>query len=399
MKLGKGINYSRYCWQWRGTEALNFTDYMDPDPNGGLRDQISPARISEASTHVALINHLGFDTIRLPITFHCWISTDTNLIEDDHRYWVVLDNMISACQANNLNLVISYHHAPTSADFARPLAIWQQIAQRPSVLNAGDNVVFEIFNEADASILNADLKTNYINLINDIRTIPQHANRWMVVGGNNWNDIGFENEEGVEDAGLMGFSSLNLPNIIYTFHSYEPKLFTNQGFIAEPCYQTTGISFPVKQPLPPFVSSPKCETSPGGFNEGQFKYDNYAVDNGNKTGFGMGSVPFLIRRINDAKAWSVRNGDVPLWCGEWGCHRSLSAIPDDGSIERFISAMLIALKAHDVDWCWWDFEGPFTIFDPVPDVVNLPDSFGVVTCTNDTLSPLIRKLMKLSRPL
>ena len=384
MKLGKGINYSRYCWQWRGTEALNFTDYMDPD--GGNRDQISPTRISEARTHVALINHLGFDTIRLPITFHCWTTPDTDQIGEDHRYWVVLDNMISACQANNLNLVISYHHAPTTLDFARPMAMWQEIAQRQSVLDASDKVVFEIFNEADSSIDNATLRSNYIAIINAIRTIPEHANRWMVVGGNSWNDIGFD------DQGLTNFTPLGLPNIIYTFHSYEPKPFTNQGFKVEPCYQTKGISFPAKSSLPPYVPSAACTTG-----EGQFKYDNYAQDLGTGTGFGMGTVPFLIKRVNEAKAWSVKNDDVPLWCGEWGCHRSLVAIPDDGSIKRFISAMLIALKAHDVDWCWWDFEGPFTIFDPVPDVVNLPDSFGVVTCTDDTLSPLIRKLMKLNR--
>lgn len=395
--LGKGINYSRYCWQWRGSEALNFTDYMLPDtephPERSERDQISPAKISEARTHAALIKQLGFNTIRLPITFHRWTDPNDNQIPDDHPYWIVLDNMISACKARELNLVISYHHAQTTQDMARPLAMWQQIANRPSVLKtSAASVLFEIFNEPDDSISNDDLKNNYINIINAIRAIPQHKNRWMVVGGNNWNDIGFS------DVGLTGFGEpLPLPNIIYTFHSYEPTPFTNQGFIGAPCHQTKGISFPAKLPLPPYVASDACPTAPNGFNEGQFKYANYDADRGNGTGFGMGTVAFLNQRMKDAKTWSIQHNNVPIWCGEWGCHRSLAAVPDDGSIERFILAMLNALKAQKIDWCWWDFEGPFTIFDPVPDVVTLPDSFGMVTCTNATLSPLIRRLMQLGK--
>ncbi|MCP1382528.1 glycoside hydrolase family 5 protein [Runella salmonicolor] len=392
MKLGKGINYSRYCWQWRGTfdnPVINHngTDYMDAGVPG--RDQISASRIAEATAHVALIKKLGFDTVRLPITFHCWAELNNHLIDPNHRYWIVLENMIAACQQHNLKLVICYHHAPT-INVVRVLSMWQQIAQRPAVLGASDEVLFEIFNEPNDTIDNTTLHQHYLTIINAIRTIPQHANRWIVVGGNEWNDIGYD------DKGLTGFEPLGLPNILYTFHSYEPKAFTNQGLVSEPCFQTTGLSFPFQHPMPTFVASVNCPTSPSGFNEGRFKYDNYDQDEGNGTHFGMATVEFIERRIQDAKGWSIRNGDLPIWCGEWGLHRHIPTIPDDGSIERFMSAMLDSFKTQAIDWCWWDFEGPFTIFDPVPDIVHLPDSFGVVVSTEANVSPLVKTLMVLN---
>ncbi|RDB05963.1 glycoside hydrolase family 5 protein [Runella aurantiaca] len=392
MKLGKGINYSRYCWQWRGTFDKpvvhhNGIDYMDAGVLG--RDQISAPRIAEATAHVALIKKLGFDTVRLPITFHCWAELNTSLIDPNHRYWIVLENMIAACQRYGLKLVISYHHAPT-IDVARVLSMWQQIAQRPAVLSASDDVLFEIFNEPDEKIDNTTLRQHYFTIINAIRSIPQHANRWMVVGGNEWNDIGYA------DKGLTAFVPLGLPNILYTFHSYEPKPFTNQGFVSAFCYQASGFSFPFKLPLPPYIPHNECKTQDNGFHEGLFKHANYDKDMRNGTGFGMATVEFIDRRIKDAKDWSRRHGDLPIWCGEWGLHRHIPTIPNDGSIERFMKIMLDSFKKQAIDWCWWDFEGPFTFFNPAPDVVNLPDSFGVVNCIEENVDPLVKRLMVLN---
>lgn len=387
MKLGKGINYSRYCWQWRGTAAKDYNDYMDGS-NG--TDLISPPKLQEARNHVALIKQLGFDTIRLPITFHCWSAFNNDRIDPNHPYWAVLDNMIAACQINNLKLVISYHHAPT-INPARVMAMWQQIAQRPKVLHTSENILFEIFNEPENNISNAVFRTNAIQIINAIRAIPQHANRWMVVGGNWWNDIGFD------DNGLTGLVPLPVPNLVYTFHSYEPKVFTNQGAKNEACFQTTGMSFPFKLPLAPFVASGGCATDENGFNEGKWKYDNYDKDAGNGTGVGMGTDDFLRIRIAEAKRWSVQHGNLPVWCGEWGFHRHIPTIPDDGSIQRFAKAMLSNFEANAIDWCWWDFEGPFTPFNPVPDVITVDDTFGITPCTNDSFDSSLAGAMKLDK--
>jgi endoglucanase len=383
MKLGKGINYSRYCWQWRGSEANDLNNYMDgTNPSG--TNFVSPISLNETRDHIALIKKLGFDTIRLPITFHCWSRFNNNQIDPNHPYWSVLDTFIDTCTKFEINLVISYHHAPTMNQ-SRVLSQWQQIAQRPTVLAATNKVVFEVFNEPTNEITNDSFRTNAIALIQAIRAIPQHANRWVVVGGNWWNDIGFSS-----DTGLIGFTPIAMPNIIYTFHSYEPKVFTNQGFKGEPCFHTKGISFPAKLPLPAFVKSEGCNNS-----DGVFKYDNYDKDAGNGTGFGMGTVEFIKTRIKEAKQWSVRNGNLPVWCGEWGTHRHTPTIPNDGSVGRFLKAMIDAFKTENIDWCWWDFEGAFTIFNPVPDVVNLDDAFGVATCIDDNVDATVREMLGL----
>lgn len=383
MKLGKGINYSRYCWQWRGSEANDLNDYMDgTNPSG--TDFISADKLKEAQNHVEIIKQMGFDTIRLPITFHCWSAFNTNNIDPNHQYWNVLDNMIDACNSANLNLVICYHHAPTM-DLERVLSHWMQIALRPNVLNATKKVLFEIFNEPTDAISNADFRLNAISIIDEIRQIPAHLNRWAVVGGNFWNDIGFAN------AGLTDLQPLGLQNILYTFHSYEPKVFTNQGFKGENCYKTTGISFPFKLPMPPIQRSGQCA-----FNEDLWKYNNYTIDNGNGTGFGMGTAEFIQKRIEAAKNWSIVHGNLPIWCGEWGFHRHMPTIPNDGSINNFFRAMVSSFKLNDIDWCWWDFEGPFTLFNPVPDIVNEGDAFGKTLTIILNLDPDAREILELN---
>ncbi len=390
MKLGRGINYSRFCWQWRGTPVKDLNDYMDGTNQSGT-NFISQQALIDTKNHIGLIKKMGFDTVRLPITFNCWSKFDNNQIDPQHPYWKVLDTAIDACNTNNLNLVISYHHAPTM-NLERVKAGWQSIALHTDG-KISNKVVFEIFNEPDEKILNTELASNYAVIIQTIRSISSHLNRFIIVGGNQFNDIGFINNGTL--GGLRGFQILNLPNIIYTFHYYAPKVFTNQGFLAEPCYQTKGISYPFKVPLPTFVGSDKCETTPDNFNLGIFEYDNYDKAAGNDFNLPMGTDNFTKRYFEEVKIWSLAN-NVTIWCGEWGFHRDLRVIPNDGSIERYTQMMISMFKDNGIDWCWWDFEGPFTLFNPVPDVANSQDAFGLVNCQFSKLDPSMRNILGLN---
>lgn len=389
MKLGKGINYSRFCWQWRGTESKDLNDYMDGTNLSGT-NFISQQALLDTKNHIALIKKMGFDTVRLPITFHCWSRFDNNIIDSQHPYWAVLDTAIDACNINNLNLVISYHHAPTM-NLDRVRAGWQSIALHTDG-KISDKVVFEIFSEPNEKILNSELASNYTDVIHTIRNILSHRNRFIIVGGNQFNDIGFDDNGNL--GGLRGFEPLNLPNIIYTFHYYAPKVFTNQGFSVEPCYQTTRISYPFKSPLPAFVGSPNCLTT-NNFNLGVFEYENYDKAAGNDFNVPMGSDDFTQIYFTAVKRWATVHS-VDIWCGEWGFHRDLRIVPNDDSIERYTQMMINNFNDNGIDWCWWDFEGPFTLFNPVPDVANSTDSFGLVDCQLSNLAPSMRKILGLN---
>jgi hypothetical protein len=385
MKLGKGINYSRYCWQWRGDKAVDLTNYMD-GTNPTHTNFINNEANVQTRKDIATIKRMGFDTLRLPITFHCWTPFNNDQIDPNHAYWGVLENVIRSCNETGLNLVISYHHAPTM-NLTRVMEGWRAIANFTDGM-ISDKVVFEIFNEASEAISNDVLRQNYLEIIGMIKTFDFHKNRFFVVGGNLYNDIGYIDANGFL-GGLRGFVPLDLPNIIYTFHYYGPKVFTNQGFMAEPCYQTKGISFPFKQPLPPIIRNINCPTTIEGFNLGVFEYENYDKAAGNDFEVPMGSEEFTQLYFDEVKKWAVLN-NVTIWCGEWGFHRDLRIVPNDGSLERYIQMMIHNFTKNEIDWCWWDFEGPFTIFNPVPDVANKDDAFGLVECIPQNLDQMLR---------
>lgn len=389
MKLGKGINYSRYCLWWEGTETLNFTDYMMPSTQNANRDKISTHKIAEASAHVSLIKQLGFNTIRLPVSFNVWTSMHLTDITQS-PYWVVVDNMLSACKRNELKLVIDYHHAPLSDlnfenDKNRIKTLWLQIAERFKNSDVND-VIFEIFNEPNGSISTTNLVAFYQEIVTAIRnTGGNNAQRKIVVGGNEFYDIGFG------DSGLLPFLQRNPfshdPNIIYTVHFYHPTLFTWQGINdGDASMPTENVEFPA--------------TRDYSFT-GEFFGQNYLNSQQpdilalNINGKGMGSVEWVKARMKQLK--NLTDKGLTVWCGEIGVYRKFA---DTKSIENYLSLLLSSLKDANVDWCWWDFEAGMSFFNPVPTLQkgnpDLDKAFGFAApFLNDKVDAQMRRLLDL----
>jgi hypothetical protein len=427
MKLGKGINYSRYCLWWEGTNENN-TNYMLPDIANIRRDKISQNKLAETAEHISLIKNLGFDTVRLPISFNVWTTLDTTDITN-HPYWVVIDNMLNLCQINDLNLVIDYHHAildeiTLTDNKQRILSFWEQIAVRLKDTDI-NKVLFEIYNEpinpqfdehgipTQLGISTPDLILFYQEIVAVIRNTGGFNHiRKIVVGGNGFYDIGFQ------DVGILSFlRATPFPtdlNIIYTIHFYEPKFFTMQGL------DDGDVNFPVEKVEFPAL---RDYTGTNIFNSDDFYAENYfeakdadiiALNIGNK---GMGSIEFIQAAINQLKTFTDRG--VQIWCSEIGVYRFFadqvqnSPIPGvRGSIERYLHTLFKSLEDNNIDWCWWDFEGSMTIFNPVPrvqigrpnqpslnrpnDSPDLATAFGfALPYKKEKIDPLMRELLGL----
>lgn len=169
----------------------------------------------------------GFDHIRLPF--------DYNVIEDEAgndktEGWAYLDNIASWCKTYKLDLILDLHKA-AGYDFSivgsdtqntlfnndalkkRFIALWEKVASR-----YGDNkhIAFELLNE----VVEQDLAPSWNSLIADaVRAIRKHAAKSVIIyGGIQWNSA-------------RTVKLLDKPadeNIIFTFHFYEPLIFTHQ---------------------------------------------------------------------------------------------------------------------------------------------------------------------------
>lgn len=166
----------------------------------------------------------GLDHVRLPVDYEVIeVSDDT----EAYAGFKHIDNCIRWCASNGLNLIIDLHKTPgfsfdsvaanslfdDAALQLRFLNLWKEIATRYAPYK--DTVAFELLNEIveqDSTRWNALARRT-------IAEIRQHAPETkIVVGGIQWNSV-------------HTLALLDQPydeNIVYTFHFYEPFLFTHQ---------------------------------------------------------------------------------------------------------------------------------------------------------------------------
>lgn len=170
---------------------------------------------------------LGYDHIRLPI--------DYELIEDEDGVFndwgmTYIDYAIRMCRENDLKMVLDLHRAPgysfdpfhnKSGLFdseelqERFYAIWDKFAQRYG--KDDDMLCFELLNE----VTDIKFQPTWNKMIKKTMEIIRKSapSIRVIVGG--------YNNSSVEAVG-----ALDMPydeNVVYTFHFYEPLVFTHQG--------------------------------------------------------------------------------------------------------------------------------------------------------------------------
>jgi len=202
-----GVNLGGWLSQYRKAQKEHFDTF-----------------ITEAD--IAQIASWGMDHVRLPIDYMVLEDDDKPFIynEDGFAY---IDRCIRWCEKYNLNIILDLHRAPGYAfhtlsenrlfenDFLqeRFIGLWKAFAKR--YINYGGNVVFELLNE----IVEAD-STRWNRLsqraVREIRKIDK--NRVIIIGGNFYNSA----------HKLRELDKIDDSNVVYTFHFYEPHIFTHQ---------------------------------------------------------------------------------------------------------------------------------------------------------------------------
>ena len=326
-RMGTGMNLSYLDNWWFGTKEKHFSDFAKPD-EAAKREKMF-ADIAKA----------GFKTVRIPICFSAWMELKQPYNWDNERGLQMADSFIKWGLAQGLNVIIDLHHSefdgsiPDAGSAERVVNLWQKIAERYKKTDP-EKVFFELRNEPhDMTAEGWRWQANEI--IKVIRRVaPNHT---LIVGFHDWNGR----------QAMLDSKPLDDRNVIYTFHYYDPFLFTHQGATwAGPGLDVVrGVPFPGSKDIK--IKTP--DKTKGQWVESMINtYDNDSAPQK------------MFRDLSAAKDWSVRN-KVPIFAGEFGSYDKYASLDDRCRHAEVIYSALAKLRIPNA---WWEWDGGFNMFDP-----------------------------------
>jgi endoglucanase len=167
--------------------------------------------------HFGEIHRAGFDHVRLVLQTFSHMDAQNRL---DRAWLAKLDDVVREAQNAGLGVIIDEHDfnaCSEDLDLCRTklTAFWQQVA--PRFANAPRNVAFELLNEPHDKLNGEPWNVLFAQVLSTVR--QSNPTRIVVVGPTHWNSL--------KDLPLLKLPAD--PNLLVTFHYYEPFHFTHQG--------------------------------------------------------------------------------------------------------------------------------------------------------------------------
>ena len=281
------------------------------------------------------IKSLGCDVIRLPINLHAMAGNAPDYTIDP-LFFYFLDQIVTWAEELQLHLILDNHTFDPSQDTDPNIGnvlvpVWRQMAEHYK--ERSTYIYYEVLNEPHGI---ADATWNQIqkNVIEAIRTIDQKHT--IVVGPAGWNSYtNLEYMPVYEDT-----------NLIYTFHFYDPFLFTHQGasWTDPSMVPLSGVPFPYDLARMPELPAELVGTWIQG------SLNNYASD---------GTIARVKALIDIAVEFQTTR-NVDLFCGELGVY-----IPNSRDAERVVWYQVVRnyLEEKNIAWTIWDYKGGFGLFE------------------------------------
>jgi len=312
--FSKGVNFSGW-FEGNSAHSISFTKYTEQD-------------FIDAKS-------LGVDVIRLPIKMHSMTSGAPGYILDP-LLLKFLDTAVDWAEKYQIYIIIDNHSfdpvLSTSNDIDKILLpVWAQVSRH--FRNRSNYVIYEILNEPHGI---SDARWGEIQglVIQEIRKNDQrHA---IIVGGTDYNSIGK----------LSSIPRYTDQNLIYTFHFYDPHIFTHQGASwGEPSMVSLkGVPFPFDRDRVPRTPADLRGTwiekaLPDYSRVSDFRMLNSTLEK---------VVQFAIER------------NVPVFCGEFGVF-----MPNSNPVDRVLWYEFVtkSLDRRKISRTSWDYYGGFGIFN------------------------------------
>lgn len=281
------------------------------------------------------IKSLGCDVIRLPINLHAMTAGEPDHILDP-LFFTFLDQVVTWAEELEIHLILDNHTfdpaIPTSPDVETILVkVWTQMADHYK--NRSGYILYEVLNEPHgiSDIAWIDIQQTVIDAI---RT--KDSDHFIIVGAANWNSYQNLDE-------LPVYSD---PKLIYTFHFYDPFIFTHQGasWIDPSMVALQGVPFPYDAAdmpaTPPSLTGTWVEDA----------IDNYSME---------GTVS-KVKSLIDIAVNFRNTRNVPVFCGELGV---IMTNCDNADRVFWYETVRKHLEENDIAWTTWDYTGIIGLFE------------------------------------
>jgi endoglucanase len=258
--------------------------------------------------HFAEIRKAGFDFVRVPLYAFKHMDAQNRL---DSVWLAKLDDVVRQAQKAGLGIILDEHDFDTCSEDlalcrAKLPAFWRQVA--PRYASAPRSVAFELLNEPHAKLDAPSWNALFAELLGIVR--QTNPTRIVLVGPTSWNSF----------KELPNLKLPDDPNLLVTFHYYDPFQFTHQGASwAGDVKDLHGIAWGTPQ-------------------------DRAAI----KADF------------NQVVAWSKAN-HRPVLLGEFGAYDK-SGTPIAMRVD-WTSTVRSEAERHGFGWAYWQFDGDFVVWD------------------------------------
>ncbi|MFB0525602.1 MAG: glycoside hydrolase family 5 protein [Phycisphaerae bacterium] len=281
------------------------------------------------------IKSLGCDVIRLPIELHVMTNGAPDYTIDPLFYYF-LDQIIDWAEELELHLILDNHSSDPAGNTRTNIGdilvpVWTQIAEHYK--DRSTYIYYEVLNEPHGI---SDTTWNQIQqrVIDAIRAVDQkHTIIVGPAGYNSYKNLRFMPE--YED-----------DNLIYTFHFYDPFVFTHQGA----GWPTPSLEPLASVPFPYYAGDipacpPELQNTWVGANLADYR--------------NMGTAEH-VRELIDIAVDFGRARNVPLFCGEFGV---LMLNSNNEDRVYWYSHVRNYLEQKGIAWTMWDYKGGFGLFE------------------------------------
>ncbi|NCP84572.1 MAG: cellulase family glycosylhydrolase [Bacteroidetes bacterium] len=279
---------------------------------------------------------MGVDVVRIPVDVFSLLGSAPEY-KIDPKFFILFNKVIRWSEAAGVKIILDNHTFHPTIGITKDVEKWLILAWKQFAeiyKNQHDHVLFEVLNEPHG-ISDADWNAVQLNVVTANREID--ANRWLIIGGSGYNGI----------SNLHQMPVYPFDNLIYTFHFYEPFLFTHQGasWTGPSMEAVTQIPFPYdvnRMPaVPNVVKGTWIESS----------YQSY-----NSAGTKQKMAEIFQSAINFKNS---RN--VSVYCGEFGVYNKNAPNEDRN---HWYSVATKLLTDAGIAWTAWDYRGGFGMFLP-----------------------------------
>ncbi len=332
--LSQGINFDHIFFPYKGNRPLDAEQWKE------VRDHLKESEFKQVAA-------LGFTHVRLNLG-RGFLENPEAPDRLNPEGLALLDQAVEMAKRNGMGVVIDMHQTPSPDIFhdAKELAafrtLWKNLAAH--FVHQPLSVVFEIMNEPAIPELT---KTNpaqsdidhWREIMKDLVGVirGQDPERYIVVTGGGWGAA--EN--------LIQMGNLGFPRLIYTFHYYEPFIFTHQGagWMDKSLSTLKGIHYPVPESQ---VTTAWAAAKQGGYQEWPFQRFPHGF---NRNDMKQGLEPLF--------TFAKKEG-LPLYCGEFGALKLGTLIPDR---LQWLKDITDLLRENNVDWANWAYHASYDLAD------------------------------------